>query len=56
MTSSADNFVDFQNVWLAYNDELLAETTLQWKTSTCKSNKASSLPLWDLQVVANPRS
>jgi len=25
MTSSADNFVDFQNVWLAYNDELLAE-------------------------------
>ena len=25
MTSTADNFVDFQNVWLAYNDELLAQ-------------------------------
>ena len=25
MTATADNFVDFQNVWLAYNDELLAE-------------------------------
>ena len=25
MTATADNFVDFQNVWLAYNDELLAK-------------------------------
>ena len=25
MTETADNFVDFQNVWLAYNDELLAK-------------------------------
>ena len=25
MTAAAENFVDFQNVWLAYNDELLAE-------------------------------
>ena len=25
MTETADNFVDFQNVWLAYNDELLAQ-------------------------------
>jgi NitT/TauT family transport system ATP-binding protein len=25
MTAAADNFVDFQNVWLAYNDELLAQ-------------------------------
>jgi len=25
MTASADYFVDFQNVWLAYNDELLAQ-------------------------------
>lgn len=25
MTQTADNFVDFQNVWLAYNDELLAK-------------------------------
>ena len=25
MTASADNFVEFKNVWLAYNDELLAQ-------------------------------
>ncbi len=25
MTAAAENFVDFQNVWLAYNDELLAQ-------------------------------
>ena len=25
MTETADNFVDFQNVWLAYNEELLAK-------------------------------
>jgi NitT/TauT family transport system ATP-binding protein len=25
MTASADHFVDFQNVWLAYNDELLSQ-------------------------------
>jgi len=25
MTATADNFVDFQNVWLAYNEELLAK-------------------------------
>ncbi|WP_353136031.1 ABC transporter ATP-binding protein [Limnohabitans sp.] len=25
MTASTEHFVDFQNVWLAYNDELLAE-------------------------------
>jgi NitT/TauT family transport system ATP-binding protein len=25
MTASPENFVDFQNVWLAYNDELLAQ-------------------------------
>jgi NitT/TauT family transport system ATP-binding protein len=25
MTETPDNFVDFQNVWLAYNDELLAK-------------------------------
>ena len=25
MTEIADNFVDFQNVWLAYNEELLAK-------------------------------
>jgi hypothetical protein len=27
-------FVDFRDVWLAYNDELLAPTTLRWRTST----------------------
>lgn len=25
MTAVAENFVDFKNVWLAYNDELLAQ-------------------------------
>ena len=25
MTAQAENFVDFQNVWLAYNEELLAQ-------------------------------
>jgi NitT/TauT family transport system ATP-binding protein len=25
MTASPEHFVDFQNVWLAYNDELLAQ-------------------------------
>ena len=25
MTETADSFVNFQNVWLAYNDELLAK-------------------------------
>ena len=25
MTAQAENFVDFQNVWLAYNEDLLAQ-------------------------------
>ena len=55
--SSADKpFVDFDQVWLAYNDDLLAKNLFAVEDINLKVRKASSSPSWARRVVASPPS
>jgi hypothetical protein len=56
MTDTAENFVDFKNVWLAYNEALLAQNQFAVEDITCRSRKASSSPSSAPQVAANRHS
>jgi len=50
---STPNFVDFQNVWLAYNDELLAQNHFAVEDINLQVKQGEFIPLWVHQAAAS---
>jgi hypothetical protein len=54
--SEAANFVDFRDVWLAYNDELLRENHFAVEAIDLQVRRASSSPSSAPRAAASPPS